>query len=153
LMFGAPPPPIVYFAEAVLVMPGAVAGSPFALTGAILEIEWLAQFGLVLGAAFFWYCVGWHIDRARNIVQYDKAPAVVRFYLSALVVLSFLLFPVGLLAGIRLGVHSCGTGVPPYWAEVLGYGIMMTWISVGTFFGWRSFRDRIARRQPSTFLS
>src|SRR5438309_5668404 len=78
-MIVAPPPPPASFLEAFLVIPGALAGSPLALPGAILEREWLTQIGLVLGAAVFWYCIGWHIDSARGVLKSEKAPVMVRW--------------------------------------------------------------------------
>jgi hypothetical protein len=141
-MIGAPAPPPVYFAEAFLVIPGAVAGLPLAVTGAILEREWLAQTGLVLGATFFWYCVGRHIDSNRGALLSEKAPPIVRWYMSALIGTSVVLFPLSILAGLRLGVHSCANGAYPYWVDLLSYGILMFWITVGTYFGWRRRQAR-----------
>ncbi len=140
-MIEAPPPPSPYFPEAFLVIPGALAGSPLALAGAIMEREWLTQVGLVLGAAVFWYCVGWQIDSARGVLKSERAPVMVRWYLSAMIVLSVILLPFGVLAGFSLGVHVCANEVfYPYWADVVGYGILMFWITVGCYFGWQRFR-------------
>ncbi len=139
-MIEAPPPPSPYFPEAFLVIPGALAGSPLALAGAIMEREWLTQIGLVLGAAVFWYCVGWHIDSARGVLKSERAPVIVRWYLSAVIVLSVILLPIDIFAGINLGVHSCANGVPPHWVELVGYGIVTFWVAIGCYFGWQRFR-------------
>jgi hypothetical protein len=149
---GAPPPPITQFAEAFLVIPGVLAGLPVALTGAVLGIEWITQLGLVLGAAFFWYCVGWHVDSIRDPSSSESPPAIVRWYLSALMILSIVLLPFGVLVGLKLGVHSCANGVPPYWVELLSYGISMFWITLGPFFGWLHLRERREQKQlPGIF--
>ena len=145
----APPPPITQFAEAFIVIPGVLAGLPLALSGALLGIEWITQIGLILGAAFFWYCVGWHVDSTRDVFRSEKPPAIVRWYLSALMIVSVILLPFGVLVGLNLGVHSCANGVPPYWVELLSYGILMFWVTLGMFFGWLRFRARREQRHPS----
>ncbi len=144
-LWGAPSPPLASFLEAFLVIPGALAGSALALPGAIFDLEWLTQIGLVLGAYFFWYCVGWEIDIARVLAQSESRPAIVRWYLSAVIVVSFILLPIGILAGTNLGIHSCGVGVPPYWVGLIGYGIMMFWITLGCYFGWLRFQTARAQ--------
>lgn len=151
LLIGAPPPPTAAFPEAFLVIPGAFAGSPLALTGAIFDIEWLTQTGLIFGACFFWYCVAWHIDSARGILQDKAPPAIARRYLSAMITISVILLPLGILSGLKLGVHSCANGVPPYWVELVDYGMVMLWITIGCYFGW--LRYRAARRARESFIS
>ena len=144
-LWGAPPPPLASFPKAFLEIPGALAGAPLALPGAILGWEWLTQVGLILGACFFWYCVGWQIDGARILVSSESRPAIVRWYLSALTIISFILLPLGILAGINLGIHSCAVGVPPYWVELVGYGISMFWITLGCYFRWLRFQTARAQ--------
>lgn len=145
LLWVAPPPPIASFPEGFLVMPGVLAGLPLVVLGATCDHEWLTQTGLVLGAGFFWYCVGWKIDVTRGLVQTEDEPIIVRWYLLALIGVSIILLPFDILAGINLGVHSCANGIPPYWAELVGYGIVTFWIAMGCYFGWLRFRD--ARKQ------
>lgn len=147
----APPPPAASFPQAFLVMPGVLAGSPLALLGAIFEREWLMQTGLVLGSGFFWYCVGWRVDSARGILTAEKAPVIVRWYLSALIMVSIILLPFGIIAGLRLGIHSCAVGVPPYWVELVGYGMVMFWVTLGCFFGWQRYRS--GRNRNDSVLS
>lgn len=151
LLWVAPPPPIASFPEGFLVMPGVLAGLPLVILGATLDQELLTQTGLVLGAGFFWYCIGWQIDSTRGLVEGDQRPLIVRWYLSALTVVSIILLPFDILAGINLGVHSCANGVPPYWVELVGYGIVTFWITIGCYFGWLRFRN--ARKQGYPLIS
>jgi hypothetical protein len=127
-------------------MPGVLAGLPLVILGATFDHEWLTQTGLVLGDAFFWYCIGWQIDCTRGLVQTDERPRIVRWYLSAMTVASIIFLPFDILAGINLGVHSCAVGIPPYWAELVGYGIVTFWITIGCYFGWLRFRDSRKQR-------
>jgi len=150
-MIGAPPPPPAFFPESFFVIPGVLAGLPLALPGAILGLEWLTQTGLVLGAAVFWYCVGWHVDSARAILRAEKPPAMVRWYLSAVIVICIILLPFAIVAGLNLGVHSCANGANPYWVDLVGYGILMFWITVGSYFGWLRLQAR--REQKHSFIS
>jgi len=151
LLWVAPPPPIASFPEGFLVMPGVLAGLPLIALGATLNHEWLTQAGLVLGAAFFWYCIGWQLDCMRGLVRTDERPRIVRWYLSALIVVGIILLPFDILAGINLGVHSCAVGIPPHWAELLGYAIVTFWITIGCYFGWLRFRD--SRKQRYSLIS
>jgi hypothetical protein len=151
LLWVAPSPPIASFPEGFLVMPGLLAGLPLVILGATLDQEWLTQTGLVLGAGFFWYCIGWQIDSTRGLVHDNETPRFVRWYLSALIVVSIILLPFDVLAGINLGVHSCANGVPPYWVELVSYGIVTFWITIGCYFGWLRFRD--ARKQRYSLIS
>jgi hypothetical protein len=151
MMIATPPPPAATFPEAFLVIPGVLAGLPLVLTGAILELEWVTQIGLILGAIFFWYCIGWQVDCVGGSLK-PKPPRIVRWYLSALVLLSIVSLPFGVLAGVNLGVHSCASGVPPYWVELVSYGILMFWITIGVYFGWMRFQARKAEKHPSAIF-
>jgi hypothetical protein len=63
-------------------------------------------------------------------------------HLRALRVISVVLFPLGLIEGMRVGEEGwCANGKPPFLAELLIYGIGMAWISVGTWFAWQKFRE------------
>ena len=148
-MIGAPPPPPESFVEAFLVIPGILAGLPLSLAGALFEREWLAQTGLILGATVFWYCIGWHIDLVRGAVGTESPPRLMRWYISASVTTSMVLFPICALVGTRVGVHYCANGVPPYWAELLDYGILMFWITIGTYLGWLRWRAKREQRYAS----
>jgi hypothetical protein len=147
MMIGTPPPPLAVFPEAFLAVPGVLASLPVTLAGMILDLDWLSHLGLVLGAVFFWYCAGWCVDSAH--LDEGSVPLVVRWYLKAVIVLSVILFPLFVLGGLNLGVHSCMDGVPPYWVEVVSYGILMFWITIGSYFAWRGFRA--AKASSSTF--
>jgi hypothetical protein len=146
--FGAPPPPAGQFVEAFLEVPGGVAGLPLIVEGLSSGRDWVVSAGLILGAAFFWYCAGSYVDRARGMVNSERPSRVVEFYMLSLLVVSTLLFPVTALAGFNVGIHSCAIGAVPFWAEVLMYGIFMFWVSLGTFFACRRVRGRLQRRWP-----
>ena len=148
--FGAPPPPTSAFGEAFLAAPGLLAGLPLIITGAALGVDWLTHSGIVLGATFFWYCVGWYVDCARDMLDTDKPPRVISGYMSALVVVSAVIFPFAVLLGLNLGPHFCANGAPPYWSAVLMFGICMFWVTLGVFFGWRRFQRWRERRRAST---
>jgi hypothetical protein len=150
--FGAPPPPAGAFAEAFLELPGALAGLPLIVEGLALRRDWVVKSGLVLGAAFFWYCAAWYADRARGMVSSERPPRVVAFYMSSLFVVSAAIFPLVALAGLNVGRHFCANGAPPYWADVLMYGIVMFWVSLGTFFAWRRFGQWRQQRRPLSIL-
>jgi hypothetical protein len=152
LGFGAPPPPNGAFAEGFLELPGVLAGLPVIIGGSALGLDWVTHSGLILGATFFWYCAGWYADRARNIVNTETPPRVVAWYISTLAVISAVMFPVAALAGLNVGQHFCANGVPPYWSEVLTYGIVMSWVTVGTFFAWRRFRRWREQKRPPLVL-
>lgn len=150
--FGAPPPPAVEFAEAFVAIPGVLAGLPLVIAGGILGFDSIVQTGMILGAAFFWYCIGWQVDYAHAEGNIGEPPVFVRWYLSALIILSVIFLPLGVLAGLNLGVHSCAVGVPPYWAEVLSYGIVMFWLTIGAYFGWLRWRVRREQTRPTTYM-
>jgi hypothetical protein len=140
--FGAPPPPLGQFLEAFLVMPGTPAGLPVMVIGWSHGPDWLVDLGLILGAAFFWYAVAWYVDWSRGATDTDKAPKLVRAYLSTLQVLSVLVFPLVVCEGFSIGRHFCASGVPPLWAEQVMFGIMMTWVTIGAFFACHNFRKK-----------
>jgi hypothetical protein len=151
--WGAPPPPAESFFAAVLEVPGSLAGSPVIALGLFLDREWITMAGLILGATFFWYCVGWYFDVAQNLSDNERPPKIVQMHLSALVYLSAALFPFGCFACYNVGHHFCAVGVPPLWSELLTYGIVMSWLTLGTFFAWRRFQlRRENRHQPRTLL-
>lgn len=151
--WGAPPPPTESFFAAVLEVPGTLAGSPLIALGLVLDREWIAVAGLVLGATVFWYCVGWHFDFAQSLSDNERPPKIVRMYLSALVYLSAALFPLGCIACYNVGHHFCAVGAPSLWSELLTDGIVMSWITVGTFFAWRPYQLRKENRnEPRTLL-
>jgi hypothetical protein len=84
--------------------------------------------------------------------QQRKPPRVVAWYMSTLLVASTVIFPIMTLAGWNVGQHYCANGTPPLWAELLMYGIGMSWVTFGTFFGLRRFRRwREQKRSPSVF--
>lgn len=143
--WGVPPPPSEVFAEALLATPGVLAGIPLIVMGATGELDWLTRTGVVLGAGFFWYCVGWYVDWSRDLSP-EPPPKIVAGYMRALTVVAAILFPLGVLAGFNVGSHVCAVGAPPAWSELVGYSILMFWISLGTFFTWLRFQ---ARRNPN----
>jgi hypothetical protein len=131
------------FVEAVLALPGVLVGLPVIIAGVVWDINWLTEGGLVLGATFFWYCAGWYADCSRGMVNSEKPPRVVA---------STVIFPIMTLAGWNVGQHYCANGTPPLWSELLMYGIGMSWVTFGTFFGLRRFRRwREQKRSPSVF--
>jgi len=132
--FEAPPPPTGSFPQAFLVAPGTLVGLPLVILGSLLESDLVMSGGIILGAAFFWYCVGWIIDCAFEFTPHENPPRFVRLHLRVLSLVCAVLFPFGLLVGMRIGHHYCSNGVPPYWSELLGYGIVMFWISLGASF-------------------
>lgn len=136
--WGAPPPPADFFAEAVLAIPGILAGLPIILIGALTNSAWVTRTGVVLGATFFWYCVGWYIDCAR--LNTTEPPKIVVGYIKALRIASAIIFPFCILIGLRVGDHYCAVGVPPLWSELLICGILTFWVTLGTFFAWRRLR-------------
>lgn len=150
--FGASPPPTEEFVEAVLAFPGLLAGLPIIVIGAVLKNDWVTRSGFVMGAAFFWYCIGWNIDCARTTLKNLQPPWIVVGYIRALQIASAILFPLCMLASVRLGVHFCAVGVPPYWSEILNYGILMFWVTLGTFFMWRRLRARWEQNRPPSRL-
>ena len=150
--WGAPPPPVESFVEAALAIPGALAVLPIIVIGALAEDDLVTSGGIVLGAAFFWYCVGWYVDRDRTTLSTEDPPRIVVGYIQALRIASAILFPLGILAGLRVGNHFCANGVPPYWSELLNYGIFMSWVTLGTFFAWRRFRARWEQNHPAVRL-
>ena len=131
---GAPPPAAGAFPEAILVTPGTIAALPLILLGSTLESGFFLQGAMILGAAFFWYCVGWVIDCALGLVPRETPPRFVTLHLRVLSVASAVLFPFGLLRGLQVGNHFCANHKPPYWSELLMYGIGMVWISLGASF-------------------
>jgi hypothetical protein len=141
-MFETPFPPDGVFLEGALVFPGLISGSPLIIAGAEHDSEWLLESGQILGAIFFWYCVGWWVDCVRGSVERDMPPTFVLIHLRALRVMSVVLFPLGLIEGMRVGEEGwCANGKPPFLAELLIYGIGMAWISAGTWFAWENFRE------------
>jgi hypothetical protein len=125
LMFETPPPPTAYFPETFLALPGILAGLPLVVAGVAWNRDWLVEAGLIIGAVFFWYCVGWKIDAARAVITEEKLPMMVRWHLTGLILLAIVLLPLGLVVGLGLGVHSCASEVPPYWVELVSYAILM----------------------------
>jgi len=150
--FGAPPPPTETFAEAFLAVPGILSGLPIIIVGSTTQKGWITSTGVVLGTAFFWYCVGWYIDSVRATLNAPQPPRYVVGYMRALVILSTIIFPLGVLAGFGIGNHSCASGAPPAWSEPVMYGIVMSWVSVGTFFAWLRFRRRWEQKHPPVRL-
>jgi hypothetical protein len=141
-IFQTPFPPDGVFLEGALAFHGLISGLPLIIAGAEHESEWLLECGQILGAIFFWYCVGWWVDCVRGSVERDTPPRFVLIHLRALRVISVVLFPLGLIEGMRVGEEGwCANGKPPFLAELLIYGIGMAWISVGTWFAWQKFRE------------
>ena len=146
--WGVPPPPSEAFAEALLATPGALAGLPLIVMGTTGEFDWLTWTGFVLGAGFFWYCVGCYVDWSRDLSP-KPLPKIAGGYMRALTVVAATLFPLGVLAGFNVGSHACAVGAPPGWSEFVEYCILMFWISLGTFFTWRRFQARRGHNDPS----
>jgi hypothetical protein len=152
IQWGIPAPPLESFAEGFLAIPGVLAGLPVIILGTISHIDWITSMGLCLGAAFFWYCAGWYIDSVRPGLQADQPPRFATIYMTLLAVGSLSLLPVGMLAGLNVGNHYCLVNMPPYWSEILGYGILMFWLTIGAFFGWRTLRGQ-PRNPEGRFLN
>jgi hypothetical protein len=129
--FGAPAPPDGAFPEAFLIAPGAIVVLPILMTASLFEPELLLTIALIISAAFFWYCVGWVIDCALGSTTCDAPPKFVTRYLRVLSIVCVGLFPFGILKGMYVGTYFCANGKPPYWSELLMYGIAMFWISLG----------------------
>lgn len=104
------------------------------LLGSTLESGFFLQGAMILGAAFFWYCVGWVIDCALGLVPRETPPRFVTLHMRGLRVAGAILFPFGLLRGLQVGNYFCANNKPPYWSELLMYGIGMVWISLGASF-------------------
>jgi len=132
--FGAPPPAAGAFPEAILVAPGTIAVFPLMLLGSTLESGFCLQGAMILGAAFFWYCVAWVIDCALGLVPRETPPRFVTLHMRVLSVAGAVLFPFGLARGLQVGTYFCANNKPPYWSELLMYGIGMVWISLGASF-------------------
>jgi hypothetical protein len=148
--FGAPPPPAEAFVEAFLAVPGVLAGLPIVIAGLALGLDWITRSGLVIGATFFWYCAGSYADWVRDMLDSPRPPRIVTGYMSALVVLSAVIFPFMVAMGFNVGRHFCANGVPPYWSELLMYGIQMFWVAQGTFFAWCRFRRGQQQKHPAS---
>jgi hypothetical protein len=148
--WGAPPPPMGAFPEAILATPGYLAALPLMIIAGVFESSWPFQFSLVLGAIFFWYCVGWWIDCVRGAVDRDTPPRFVLIHFSALRIVSVVLFPIFLLEGFRVGDYFCANGKPPFWSEMLMYGVAMVWITIGASFALQKFRE--SRKSPGLCL-
>lgn len=82
----------------------------------------------------------------------DKPPRVIGGHMSALVGVSAVIFPFGVLLGLNVGSHVCANGAPPYRSAVLMYGIYMFWLTLGVFFGWSRFQRRRERRRPPSVV-
>ncbi len=147
--FGAPPPPPGAFPQALLLAPGVIVALPVIIVGAVAESNWIVSTGMILGGAFFWHCVGWAIDCSRGVGGRETPPRFVSIHFRVLSVISTLLFPLGLLVGFRVGSYYCAVGKPPYWSEMLMFGIQMTWISIGAAFTMIRF---LRRRQEKIGL-
>jgi hypothetical protein len=143
--WGAPPPPPEAFLEVILVFPGIPAGLPLIIAAVASGSTRVVHIGSILGATFFWYGVGWYVDLGRGLLEADRPPAGLACYMSALRIISVILFPLGVLSGLSVGNHLCAIGAPPIWSETLMYGITMTWISLGTVLAY--LRYRLSRRR------
>jgi hypothetical protein len=130
-----------------LAFPGLLAVSPLIVGGLAFDRVWVSRVATTLGAAFFWYSVGCYVDCFR-LDENARPHRLVRAYISALFYLSAVLFPFIALAGTRVGNHACIVGAPPAWADLLGYGIVMFWVTLGTFFAWRRFQNHLP---PASF--
>jgi hypothetical protein len=150
--FGAPPPPNGAFVAGFLELPGVLAGLPIILSGSVLGLDWVTEIGQILGATLFWYCAAWYTDCSRNIAGVEKPPRFVVWYMSTLVVISAVIFPFVAVAGVNVGHHFCANGASPYWADVLMYGIVMFWVTVGTFFACHRFRRWREQKRPPLVL-
>ncbi len=139
--FGAPAHRYGTFLEEILTLPGFLAGLPLIIAGIVVESNWFAEGGLILGAAMFWHCVGWYVDCARGAAAKEQPPKILVIHLRILMIASVILFPVGLLIGMKVGDYFCADGKPPFWADLLSYGIFMAWITLGVFFAWTKFRQ------------
>jgi hypothetical protein len=149
--WGAPPAPTGAFLEPILATPGLLVAAPLMLVAAVFESSWPLQFALVFGTTFFWYCVGWWIDCVRGAVEGDTPPKFVRIHFSALRIVSVVLFPIFLLEGFRVGNYFCAIGKPPFWSEMLLYGIAMVWITIGAWFAGKKFRASHTKSLPRLF--
>jgi len=136
-----PAPPPSSFLLTFLVVPGFFTALHLFIPASVLGPEWLGLVSIAPGVGFFWFCVGWYVDRSRGL-RPDKVPAWLATYMRILRWLSVVLFVLGLLAGLRLGDHWGG---PPYWSLVVMYGIFMTWASIGMFFCYREWQRRKMR--------
>ena len=139
--WGAPPPPMGAYLETILAIPGSLVAAPLMVVAAVFESSWPFQFAIVFGATFFWYCVGWCIDCVTGAVEQDTPPKFVLIHFSALRIVSAILFPLFVLEGFRVGGYFCAIGKPPYWSEMLMYGIAMVWITIGASFALQKFRE------------
>jgi hypothetical protein len=138
----APPPPPSSFLKAFLAAPGVVAGLPLIIAGGLLRNDYLIQAGVTAGAAFFWYALMWYLDCARGLTKSDKPPRHIRAYVTTLKFASVILMPLAIWRGFRLGDRWCAFGAPPMWSEMVMYGIVLGWLTTGTYFTWASIRDR-----------
>ena len=150
-MIGAPPPPLGVFPQAALTFPGYLIAIPLLILGSAFEAAWPAAVGMVVGAVFFWYCVGWTIDCARGATDKDNPPKYVLFYFSILRCASSAIFPFALLAGFNVGNHFCANGARPFWSDLLLYGIGMIWITIGASFTWQKFLEKRKTKPISLF--
>ena len=148
--FGAPPPPMGAFPYEILATPGLLVAAPLMIVAAMFTSSWPFQFAIIFGAAFFWYCVGWWIDCIRGAVERDTPPRFVLIHFSALRIASAVLFPLFVFAGFRVGDYFCVVDKPPFWSEMLMYGIQMVWITIGASFAWWKFRE--SRKNPVSCL-
>jgi hypothetical protein len=96
--------------------------------------------------------MGWFVDRSRGLLTTPTTPAAIRWHATALTATSAILFPVGVLAGFRVGVHSCAIGAFPYWADLLAYGIFMFWITLGAYFRLLRWRTSKAEQESSALF-
>ena len=150
ISFGAPAPPSGAFLLGFLAFPGLLVGLPFVLAGAYLNLDWVAELGFILGAAYFWYSVGWYADCSLSLSDRDSPPRYVTLHIAVLEWIGVISMPFLLLAGLKLGEHMCAVGVPPLWSEIVMFCIVGTWATVGSFLVFSRLRQRRASEQENT---